>query len=222
VTTADAERPATLGQRQVRLAVADLSLCEGEPERALRLLEDLRGDTITAPSVDLVRARALRVLGRLGEAEAALRAAYQLASASRLVSVTWRLQSELATTLDAQWRAADADAARAEALSIVNDVARGLADAQLASEFLAAAHRAMGVHARTRARLSRGRSGLTTREREVAMLIAAGCTNRTMAERLVLSERTIESHVSGILSKLGFSSRAQIATWATQERLVNT
>ena len=35
----------------------------------------------------------------------------------------------------------------------------------------------------------------------------------------MLSERTVEDHVSGILAKLGFSSRAQIATWATQQGL---
>ena len=40
-----------------------------------------------------------------------------------------------------------------------------------------------------------------------------------MAESLVLSERTVEDHVSRILGKLGFSSRAQIAAWATQQGL---
>ena len=53
----------------------------------------------------------------------------------------------------------------------------------------------------------------------MAVLIAAGYTNRAIAERLVLSERTVESHVSGILAKLGFSTRAQIAVWATEKGL---
>jgi non-specific serine/threonine protein kinase len=43
-----------------------------------------------------------------------------------------------------------------------------------------------------------------------------------MAECLVLSERTVEDHVSGILRKLGFCSRTQIAAWATQQGLINT
>ncbi|HEY3109371.1 MAG TPA: helix-turn-helix transcriptional regulator, partial [Chloroflexota bacterium] len=57
-------------------------------------------------------------------------------------------------------------------------------------------------------------SDLTRREREVAALLAQGLTNRQIAERLVLTERTAETHVHNILSKLGLSSRAQIAVWA--------
>jgi DNA-binding NarL/FixJ family response regulator len=70
--------------------------------------------------------------------------------------------------------------------------------------------------------LRHGPGGLTAREQEVAGLIAQGHSNRAMAECLVLSERTVEDHVSGILSKLGFSSRAQIAAWATQQGLTPT
>jgi DNA-binding NarL/FixJ family response regulator len=55
--------------------------------------------------------------------------------------------------------------------------------------------------------------GLTSREREVAALIAQGKSNRAIAEVLVVSERTAETHVGNILYKLGFSSRAQIAAW---------
>jgi predicted ATPase/class 3 adenylate cyclase/DNA-binding CsgD family transcriptional regulator len=60
---------------------------------------------------------------------------------------------------------------------------------------------------------------LTTREHEVAMLVADGLTNRRIADDLVLSERTVDAHVSNILRKLDFSSRSQIASWATQRRL---
>jgi predicted ATPase/DNA-binding CsgD family transcriptional regulator/transcriptional regulator with XRE-family HTH domain len=56
--------------------------------------------------------------------------------------------------------------------------------------------------------------GLTEREREVAALVAQGCSNRVMAERLVISERTVEHHVANILAKLDVASRVQIATWA--------
>ncbi len=61
--------------------------------------------------------------------------------------------------------------------------------------------------------------GLTTREREVATLIAQGRSNREIADALVLSERTIEGHVGNILSKLGFAARAQIAAWAVEKGL---
>jgi non-specific serine/threonine protein kinase len=61
--------------------------------------------------------------------------------------------------------------------------------------------------------------GLTAREREVAVLIAQGKSNREIAESLVLSERTIEGHVSNILNKLGFTARTQIAAWAVEKGL---
>ena len=61
--------------------------------------------------------------------------------------------------------------------------------------------------------------GLTAREREVAALIAQGKTSRQVADLLVVSERTAEVHVSNILGKLGFTSRAQIAVWAVEKGL---
>ncbi|WP_158847831.1 ATP-binding protein [Saccharothrix deserti] len=59
---------------------------------------------------------------------------------------------------------------------------------------------------------------LTRREAEIADLIAAGRTNREIAAALVISQRTAESHVDHILSKLGFTSRTQIATWVMERR----
>ncbi|WP_346099925.1 helix-turn-helix transcriptional regulator, partial [Streptomyces olivaceiscleroticus] len=52
--------------------------------------------------------------------------------------------------------------------------------------------------------------GLTNRERQVAALVAAGLTNREIAERLVVSKRTADAHVEHILNKLGLTSRTQI------------
>ena len=54
---------------------------------------------------------------------------------------------------------------------------------------------------------------LTPREREVAGLVAAGLSNRQIAERLVISERTAEAHVEHIRAKLECRSRAQVAAW---------
>jgi predicted ATPase/DNA-binding NarL/FixJ family response regulator/transcriptional regulator with XRE-family HTH domain len=61
--------------------------------------------------------------------------------------------------------------------------------------------------------------GLTSREREVAVLIAQGKSNPEIAKALVVSERTVTTHVTNILSKLRFTSRTQIASWATEKRL---
>jgi len=55
---------------------------------------------------------------------------------------------------------------------------------------------------------------LTPRELQVARLIAGGRSNREIAAELVISQRTAENHVEHILTKLGFTSRAQVAAWA--------
>jgi DNA-binding NarL/FixJ family response regulator len=54
---------------------------------------------------------------------------------------------------------------------------------------------------------------LTRREREVAELVGHGLSNRQIAERLVLSTRTVDGHLEHILAKLGFGSRVQVAGW---------
>ena len=59
---------------------------------------------------------------------------------------------------------------------------------------------------------------LTRRETQVARLVAEGQSNREIAARLVISQRTAEGHVEHILTKLGFTSRAQIAAWIAASR----
>jgi DNA-binding CsgD family transcriptional regulator len=66
-------------------------------------------------------------------------------------------------------------------------------------------------------RARRNASPLSAREAEVADLVASALSNREIAERLVLSERTVESHVRSILNKLGFTTRTEIATWAMRQ-----
>ena len=61
--------------------------------------------------------------------------------------------------------------------------------------------------------------GLSPREVEVAHLVAEGLTNRQIAARLVISERTAQNHVQHILTKLGFTTRSQIAAWSVRARM---
>ncbi|HEY8044761.1 MAG TPA: LuxR C-terminal-related transcriptional regulator [Streptosporangiaceae bacterium] len=60
-------------------------------------------------------------------------------------------------------------------------------------------------------------STLTPREREIAALIARGLSNRAIADELVISQATVARHVANMLTKLGFSSRAQIAAWVARQ-----
>ena len=62
---------------------------------------------------------------------------------------------------------------------------------------------------------------LSRREHEVAQLLARGLSNKDIAGRLYLSERTIDNHVHHILDKLGFDSRVQVATWLARNEHLN-
>lgn len=120
----------------------------------------------------------------------------------------------------------DALAARPWALSCDALVARECpGDLERARSLLVAARAkaaALGVvplseriaELRTRVARTDPTRALTRREREVADLVSRGLTNRELAERLVIAERTAENHVQHILTKLGLSNRSQLAVWA--------
>jgi DNA-binding NarL/FixJ family response regulator len=107
-------------------------------------------------------------------------------------------------------RAGPGDAARSQA------VARDSLRVAHALDLTAIAERAAAVLAGLDG--DAGASPLSTREAEVAALVAEGLTNREIARRLVISDRTAQNHVQHILTKLGFTSRSQIAVWAARGR----
>ena len=78
--------------------------------------------------------------------------------------------------------------------------------------------RAAGPEA-TPAAAGSGGGPLSEREREVAALIARGCTNREIARELVIAEGTAVRHVANILNKLGLRNRAQVTAWAIERGL---
>ena len=60
---------------------------------------------------------------------------------------------------------------------------------------------------------------LTSRELEIAGLVGEGLSNRQIAERLVISKRTVDAHIEHIYGKLGVSSRVALASWLRSSRL---
>ena len=66
---------------------------------------------------------------------------------------------------------------------------------------------------------SPGASDLTERELEVLRLIAQGLSNHEIAERMIISEKTVKTHVSNLLGKLGLEDRTQAAIWALKHGL---
>ena len=67
---------------------------------------------------------------------------------------------------------------------------------------------------------STGLGALTGQERNVLALVAQGLSNREIGTRLRISERTVRSHMTGVLAKLGLASRTQAALFAVREGLV--
>jgi DNA-binding NarL/FixJ family response regulator len=65
-----------------------------------------------------------------------------------------------------------------------------------------------------------GEDALTDREHEVLRLVAAGNTNREIADRLSISENTVKFHMRGILDKLHLRNRTEVAAWVAERRTV--
>lgn len=126
------------------------------------------------------------------------------------------------------WEDIGAPYERARVRVLIGLACRVLGDADSAALELESAHaafvelRAAPDAARVDALLSPQRMvhGLSPRELEVLRLVAAGETNKAIAAKLVLSERTVDRHVSNIFTKLGISSRTAAAAYAYRHELV--
>ncbi|HLZ29462.1 MAG TPA: LuxR C-terminal-related transcriptional regulator [Chloroflexota bacterium] len=92
-------------------------------------------------------------------------------------------------------------------------MAEGVPD-ELRAAFVESSVRRMGPRP---PRGRRDQAGLSPRERSVALLVGEGLSNRAIAERLVLGERTVESHVSAILARLQLTNRSQVAAWIARQ-----
>ena len=168
-----------------------------------------------------MRGEALTALGTLDEAESALLEAHRGADLISGRWLAWRIDAALGRLCVRQRRTADADQAFARARQTIDDLASALPAGRLQETFVAQAARQVPAPRTVSENvLAKARfGGLTLREREVAALLASGLSNRAVADRLVIGERTVESYVSSILNKLGYTSSAQIAAWAVDRGL---
>jgi len=220
----------TIGQRLVWAARAELALARSDPDLALDITNRLiasaanLSDERVIPRLWKLHGEALAALHRTADAETMLRAAQEAAHAQGLRPWLWRIAVSLGNLYRASRRQEEAGQAFAIARTIIEELAAPIRDENLRAKFMSPAllllPRPHPLTPRRATRLAFG--GLTEREREVAILLAEGKSNREIAERLVVGIRTVEVHVSSILSKLGFTSRAQIAVWAHEKGLANT
>jgi DNA-binding CsgD family transcriptional regulator len=199
-TTAPAERARLLP------ACAEIMLAAGDLDGARSAAEEL-AEIATGYEVGMLGAIVAQTQGAVdlaaGEARTALPALRR----------AWRVWEEIEAPYEA-----------ARVRELMGAACRALGDEDAAALELDAARRAfveLGA-ARDVARLDGefASHGLTARELEVLRLVAAGHTNKAIAARLVLSERTVDRHVSNIFAKLAVSSRAAATAYAYEHQLV--
>jgi DNA-binding CsgD family transcriptional regulator len=152
--------------------------------------------------VELALGMAASCLGRHDEAVADLESAAAICDGNGAAGFAAEARYQLAAALVARGGSGDRPRAR-HLLARAREECTALG-----------ADRITGLIDRLTAALDeRPASPLTRREAEVAGLVARGMTNRQIAAELVLSERTVETHVQNTLNKLGFGNRSQIAVW---------
>jgi DNA-binding CsgD family transcriptional regulator len=229
-TEAERDDPPTLAERLSWCAQAELALARGQPALALEITNRLVASAASATDTDqpivprllLLHGRVLATLRRNDEAEATLQEARAVAEAQRAQPLSWQIHVALGRLYHSCLRRRDAAHAYAAARHVVEQLAATIPDAGLAAAFLrqATARMPRTTPPSPRRAAQQTFDGLTEREREVAILVARGRSNREIAAALVLTERTTKAHVGNILSKLGFSSRAQIVAWAIEKGLL--
>lgn len=207
----------TLGQRRVWLARAKLALARGEAAGALATIDRLvasapsRTGEHDIPLLALLRSECLMALGRCDEAVEPLLAAVRIGRERGLLPLCWRAHLALGR-LSAAGGTTGTDGHYQSARMIIAQLEASLPDGAPWDAFVARTTALLPADSHPASR--RDKNTLTAREREVAMLVARGLSNRDIADTLSIGERTVETHVGHILGKLGFASRAEIAVWA--------
>ncbi len=227
-----AKNPHQASERSLLLAWTELALVQHQPEQALQRCEQLlstapqrAGETEerVIPRIWKCQGEAFFALGQTEEAVQRLEEARRGAKLQQYLSLLWQIERSLGRSYQRQRRQEEAQQAFAAARQGIALLSESIEDPALRSHFGQTASATLpqekSVSPRRAAASQYG--GLTEREREVAALIGQGQSNAEIAELLVVSKRTVETHVSSVLSKLGVPSRHQIALWAQGKELVD-
>ena len=225
------QRSRNLSERWVCLAWGELALAQGQPDQAVQIAEELLSTVPGAataaggqpiPWLLRLQGEALLALGHVNEAVVVLEEAKRGAMARQERSRLWYIHGLLARAYQQRQQEEQARREGMAARNAIAALAATIDEPALREQFTHAAHATFWP----REKLLSARhleaeqfGGLTEREREVAALIARGKTSREIGDLLVVTSRTVEKHIENILSKLGFTSRTQIAVWASEKGL---
>ncbi|MCG3212633.1 MAG: hypothetical protein FOGNACKC_06303 [Anaerolineae bacterium] len=205
---------------ELALARQDFQQAKFVSDRLIALAPNLT-EGVIIPRLWHLRGEALIGMGQLAEAEKALLATCRQADKQGFQYVRWRSQASLARLYQLRRQRQQAEIALNAAQAIIDSLAVDLPDTSLRRTFTTRATGLLPVLSPLTPRrvAKRVYDGLTSRECEVATLVAQGMTNHAIAEALTISERTAATHVGNILNKLGFTSRTQIVAWAVEKGL---
>ncbi|TMD48218.1 MAG: hypothetical protein E6I93_13670, partial [Chloroflexi bacterium] len=175
------------------------------------------------PALLKLKGEALLALSRLDEAHAALEEAKRGARERGDPSLLWRVQRSLGQVYRRLKLEEQAQGEWAAAREIIAQLAAMIEDEGVREHF---SHTALTSLPKEKPLLARRATasqfgGLTERERQVATLIAQGRSNREIAEALVISYRTVETHIANIMFKLSYTARSQVAAWVVEKGLMN-
>jgi len=227
---AGAENPHQAAERQLLLACAELALVQHQPELALERCEQLLsipprrvaepGERVI-PRLWKCQGEALWALGRDEEAIQVLKEARRGAMLQQYLPLLWQIERSPGRVYQRQRHLQEAQQAYASARQGIALLSESIEDPVLRDHFeqTASARLPKEKPVSPRRATASQYADLTEREREVATLIGQGKSNAEIAEQLVVSKRTVETYVSSVLSKVGLSSRSQIALWARDKGL---
>jgi DNA-binding NarL/FixJ family response regulator len=217
----------TRAERRMLWAKGYLFLAENKPSEALRIAEHLLDskrsshETQPIPALLKLHGDALFALKQFKTAERSLEGAKQGAEQREALPLLWQIHAQLGWLYKEQKNIEKSERGFANARLVIHKLGENISDEALRTDFLRAAFETLPKERKLTRRQSEAEKfgGLTPRERDVARLLSQGKSNREIAEKLVLSERTVENHVGNILTKLGFDSRSQIAVWVVEKGL---
>lgn len=222
------EQPAhNLPERRMKWAWAKVALAKGRPQEALQLAEELIG---SAPGTDksqfipallTLKAEALIELRHMDAARQVLDNALRGAEQRNARPWLWEIRATRGRLHQLLKEKDLANIEFSKARETAHAMANTIEDPSMRADFLrATAGTLPNEKTKTLRQAEKGKfGGLTMREREVALLIRDGKSNREIADTLIVSERTIEGHVGSILQKLEYNSRSQIAAWVVDKGL---